>query len=212
MFGKGCFVRPVLLGAVLALTVLTVPGQADEIVQFLNWDDKPCPLLTKTSEPTCYTWPETIANTGGSGSVTLTIVNTGPKTITTGVVEYFFGPADIDPGDTDNDAIGQPINSPHGNCNNTLLKPGIANACTLDVLFPILDHDPFDTKNTAIDVGRWFIVADVPWTDPTGGEGFEVGGVVVAVADVPEPSSVILLSTGLLAVAFVVRKRFAQGL
>jgi hypothetical protein len=135
----------------------------------------------------------TLLESLGSGSVTLTIVNTGPHIITTGVVSYTFSAVG---GDTTYDAIGQPFDN--GACNNSIMLIGVINACVVQTQFPILDHDPFDTLKPPVDTGKWFITATVPWTESTGTTGNAVAGINVAVADdTPEPASVFLLAPAL---------------
>ena len=135
----------------------------------------------------------TLPESRGSGSVTLTIVNTGAPIITTVVATYTFTEVG---GDTEYDAIGQPFDNIE--CDSTMILVGVKNACVVQVQFPIFDHDPFDTLNPPVDIGKWFIQAKVPWKDPTGAAGTALAGINIGITDdTPEPASVFLLAPAL---------------
>ncbi len=134
---------------------------------------------------------------GGGGSAQLTIVNTGPNSITTGTVSYVFSPVG---NDTQYDAIGQPVDS--GTCDSKVMQIGVANQCVVNAFFDVLDHDPFDTLNPPVDAGKWFIEAHVPWTDNiTGASGTALAGINITITDdpVPEPASTLLVAAACLA-------------
>jgi hypothetical protein len=184
----------------LALTVSTVRCQADVIPQFLDPSGNPCGVDIE-----CYAFPETLANNGGSGAVSLAIVNTGPFQIRVTNIELFYSHFGFD---VANDAIGQPY-LPNLGC-ETIMNPGIANACITQVSFAILDNDPFDQIDPSPDAGLWHIEAFIDWVSGDDVSGVGSGqSVVVGVYDpvTPLPAALPLFASGLGIIGLIAKRR-----